>query len=124
MRGFVHGHASLLEDLAARSPWEQTTPHLYDREVVTPRLVATVRDGDGDSHSDTDSATATTSAWPLLEEIRGLLAAHYRVNFDKIGAAYYRTGEDSVAWHRDRILRNRHFGYVATVSLGEPRTFL
>jgi alkylated DNA repair dioxygenase AlkB len=83
---------------------------LYDREVTTPRLVGGIEDPIRD--------------WPILDAISRLLSVHCGVRFDSIGLALYRNGQDSVAWHRDRNLRTKHSGFVATVSVGEPRPFL
>lgn len=108
--GFVAGHATLCAELEKRVKWEQPTQHLYDKEVLTPRLVGTIENA--------------AAEWPVIAAIARALTARYSIEFDRISAAYYRTGEDSVAWHRDRVLRNRESGFVATVSVGEPRPFL
>src|SRR5205823_15106974 len=42
--------------------------------------------------------------------------------FDGVGAALYRDGRDSVAWHGDRIPAEIVEPVVALVSLGSPRT--
>jgi alkylated DNA repair dioxygenase AlkB len=110
MPGFVEGHARLCEELARRVAWAQTTQHLYDKEVLTPRLVGMIEDAGKN--------------WPVLAAIAAALSDRYHVEFDRISCAYYRSGEDSVAWHRDRVLRNLPSGFVATVSTGDPRPFL
>jgi alkylated DNA repair dioxygenase AlkB len=107
---FVHGHAVLFERLLTNVDWQSTTQRLYDREVVTPRLVA--------------SAENLRVAEPILDEIAVALSARYGVAFDRITFALYRDGHDSVAWHRDGVLRRQRRGLVATVSIGEPRPFL
>jgi alkylated DNA repair dioxygenase AlkB len=52
-----------------------------------------------------------------------VLSVRYGVSFDSIGTNYYRDGQDSVAWHGDRV---RHLAdpIVAIVSVGAPRPFL
>jgi alkylated DNA repair dioxygenase AlkB len=112
MTDFVRGHQALLADLQRAVAWEKTTQVLYEREVLTPRLTAAL------------TAGTTAGHWPLLQEMAALLGQHCGVRFDLLSAALYRDGQDSVAWHRDRNLRQRHHGFVATVSLGEPRAFL
>jgi alkylated DNA repair dioxygenase AlkB len=42
--------------------------------------------------------------------------------FDSVGAALYRDGNDSVAWHGDRIPLDIVEPVVALISLGSPRT--
>lgn len=107
---FIHGHAALFDTLLANVKWQKTTQQLYDKKVVTPRLVGSLED--------------LTPAEPFLHEIAAALSSRYAVTFDRITFALYRDGTDSVAWHRDRVLRRQERGIVATVSLGEPRTFL
>ncbi len=107
---FVHGHALLFERLLANVEWQATTQRLYDKEVVTPRLVASIEDLGTDE--------------PLLHDVAAALSSRYDVTFDRITFALYRDGRDSVAWHRDRVLRRQKHGVVATVSVGEPRAFL
>jgi alkylated DNA repair dioxygenase AlkB len=107
---FVHGHAILFERLLADVEWQETTQRLYDREVVTPRLVASIED--------------LKSPEPVLHDVAAALSTRYDVVFDRITFALYRDGRDSVAWHRDRVLRRQKRGIVATVSIGEPRPFL
>jgi alkylated DNA repair dioxygenase AlkB len=56
--------------------------------------------------------------------MRAALDARYGTSFERLGLALYRDGEDSVAWHGDRIARRMPEALVATVSLGAPRRFL
>lgn len=109
--GWLRGADTLFQWLLDNAPWQATTQVLYDKTVVTPRLVATFsRDG-----------------VPLpapLEAIRSALQQRYLRDFDSIGANLYRNGRDSVAWHGDRIARTVQDPLVATVSLGHPRRFL
>jgi alkylated DNA repair dioxygenase AlkB len=46
------------------------------------------------------------------------------VVFDSVGFNLYRDGNDSVAWHGDRIKKEIEEPIVVLVSLGEPRKFL
>ena len=109
-QSFVHGHAVLFERLLADVKWQETTQQLYDKNVVTPRLIASIQD--------------LRTPEPFLPEVAAALSRRYDVEFERITFALYRDGKDSVAWHRDRILRQQERGVVATVSVGEPRTFL
>ena len=107
---WVSGHEALMESLFATSRWQQPQREMYERTVDVPRLVAGLPD-DGPGH-------------PLLEAMRTALAAHYATAFPRTGLAYYRHGQDSVAWHGDYVARELPEAIVATVSLGEPRRFL
>jgi alkylated DNA repair dioxygenase AlkB len=86
---------------------------MYDRHLLEPRLTApwNLRSGD-----------------PLepriLEDVRLALSERYGVVFDSAGFNLYRDGQDSVAWHGDRISKAIEEPIVALVSLGEPRKLL
>lgn len=109
--GWLRGAGTLFEWLLEHAPWQTSTQTIYDRTVVTPRLVASFgRDG--------------AAVPPALEAIRRALADRYARDFDSVGANLYRNGQDSVAWHGDRIARTVKDPLVATVSLGHPRRFL
>jgi alkylated DNA repair dioxygenase AlkB len=108
--GWVEGHQKLCDALAAGTRWQHQRVEMYERTVDVPRLVAALPE-DGPGH-------------PLLPEMMAALDAHYGVSFARIGLALYRDGNDSVAWHGDRVARELPVAIVATVSLGEPRRFL
>jgi alkylated DNA repair dioxygenase AlkB len=106
--GWLSGHEALFEALVELVQWEQPVVRMYDRDVLTPRLVARL---DPDVH-------------PVIPELVESLSSRYRVPLDKVSAGWYRDGNDSVAFHGDRIARERDEAIVATVSLGSPRRFL
>lgn len=101
--GFVRGHAELFARLEQQAAWSQEPRVLWEREVMTPRLVA----------------NAPPDA--LLDEIRALLEARYRTTFPRVTLALYRDGRDSVAMHGDTTARTLDESLVSTVSLGAPR---
>jgi alkylated DNA repair dioxygenase AlkB len=105
--GFVEGHATLFEQLRERAAWQEESRMMYEREVAVPRLVA----------------GAPVSIHPVVAQIAGLLNHRHGAAIERIGLALYRHGQDSVAWHRDKMQRDRPT-LVAIVSLGAPRRFL
>jgi alkylated DNA repair dioxygenase AlkB len=107
--GFVRGHAALLEHLQQTMQWHAQRRVMYEREVDVPRLTASVSD-DGLAH-------------PVVLEAARRLGERYALELDAISLAWYRDGNDSVAWHADRV-RDRSHSLVAIVSLGDPRRFL
>jgi alkylated DNA repair dioxygenase AlkB len=114
--GWLTGADELFERLVATIPWRAERREMYDRVVDVPRLVCSY--GVGEALPD-----------PVLAEARDLLSRHYapelREPFVTAGCCYYRDGNDSVAWHGDRIGRGRsHDTLVAIVSLGSPRKLL
>lgn len=111
--GWVTGSDRLFEQVLRERRWGQRSRHLYDRRVQEPRLTAPWTLGSG-----------VPLEPPLLEEIRRALGARYGVVFDSAGFNWYRDGQDSVAWHGDRIVKAIVDPIVPLLSLGEPRRFL
>jgi alkylated DNA repair dioxygenase AlkB len=109
---WVSGADVLFEDLRASTKWGQRTRTMFDKRVIEPRLTSPWNERNGKPLP------------PLLEEMRRLLSARYGVHLDSMGMNLYRDGNDSVAWHGDRIAREIERPIVALVSLGEPRKFL
>ena len=105
---WLSGDEGLFEALVNGSDWHQPVVQMYDREVLTPRLVARVE-------------PTTHDVIPQLIEV---LSDKYQIRLRNVSAGWYRDGNDSVAFHGDRIARERPMALVATVSLGEPRRFL
>lgn len=83
---------------------------MYERVVDVPRLVATLPD-DGPGH-------------PILEAVAVTLSSHYGRPLFDISLAAYRDGRDSVAFHGDRLGKERADAIVAILSLGFARRFL
>jgi len=84
---------------------------MYDRVLDDPRLSRWYSPADPLPH-------------PSLEAVRQALSARYRVRFGGVGLNYYRDGRDSVAFHRDRELRQLTDTRVAILTLGAQRPFL
>ena len=108
---WVRGADALFETVVAHAPWEHRTVRMYDRMVEEPRLTAWY----GRSLDD-------AGVPPALAEMCAALQDRYSRAFDGVGAALYRDGRDSVAWHGDRIDPTIVEPVVAIVSLGSART--
>lgn len=104
---WLAGDQTLFDGLVSEADWEQPIVKMYDREVRTPRLVAKV----------------SPSADPAIPHLIEVLTGRYGVKLDRVSAGWYRDGNDSVAFHGDRIARELPEATVATVSLGGARTF-
>ena len=111
--GWVGGSDALFERIVATRKWAQRTRRMYDGRVMEPRLTAPWN---------LNSGVALDP--PVLEQMRACLSARYGVAFDSIGFNLYRDGQDSVAWHGDKIHAEIEDPIVVLVSLGEPRKFL
>lgn len=107
---WLEGHEEIFEALVRTTHFRTMQEHLYDKIVAAPRLVAALPE-DGPGH-------------PILEPIRGVLSERYGEQFVRTTLAYYRDGNDSVAWHGDRVARRMDTALVATLSVGGPRRFL
>ena len=107
--GWVSGADALFDDIVEHAPWHAFERPMYDRVVGVPRL--------------------ETRAWHagrprVLDAMARCLGRRYGVRLPSISANLYRDGNDSVAWHGDRIGRRRVDAVVAIVSLGATRTLL
>ena len=113
--GFVTAADDLFDALVSAVPWHEERMHIYDNTVRVPRLLARYAQGEPLPH-------------PVLDEARSALNAHYIEElgepFVNAGLCLYRDGNDSVAWHGDRIARESPTDtMVAIVSLGAARPF-
>lgn len=110
---WVSGADLLFEQILSQRNWKQRVRRMYAERVREPRLTApwNLRSG-----APLEPA--------ILDRMRLALSGRYGVLFDSIGFNLYRDGQDSVAWHGDRILREIEQPIVALVSLGERRKFL
>lgn len=111
--GWLHGAAAVFDELVAGVPWRSGRRLMYGRFVDEPRLVAT---GPG-------ALDRCVIARPAVDAMVELLSARYGRPLTEVGLNYYRDGADSVAWHGDRVLRDRWQAVVATVSVGGHRPF-
>lgn len=109
--GWLEGSDALLATCVEVLPWGQRDERIQGELVPQPRLTARLRLGE------------LPPRLALLDALGEALSQRYRVRFRTVGANLYRDGRDSVAWHGDRVLRERLTATVATVSLGHPRMF-
>ncbi len=107
--GWLSGHEDLLQELVSSVHWHQEELAMYERVVTVPRLYATLPK---------DGVVPT-----VLESARDALGSRYGEAFERLSLGYYRSGEDSVAWHGDYVARRLPTATVATISVGAPRSF-
>ena len=114
--GWMAGAGVLFDRLRQVVPWREERRQMYERVVDVPRLLCFFAEGEQLPDPALDSARQALNAhyWPGLGE--PLVSA---------GLCLYRDGQDSVAWHGDRIGRGRtEDTVVAILSLGTPRALL
>ncbi|HVC13942.1 MAG TPA: alpha-ketoglutarate-dependent dioxygenase AlkB [Acidimicrobiales bacterium] len=114
--GWVGGAGELFGALERTVPWKAERRPMYERMVDVPRLLCFY-----DEHAPLPD--------PAVAEMRRALSDHYAAELGEplqtVGMCLYRNGDDSVAWHGDRIGRSSHVDtVVAIVSLGATRRFL
>lgn len=107
-RGWLSGADTLFTELAGSARWQQHDRWMYDKRVLEPRLTC---------------SWSLPSATEPLESMAALLSGQYGVEFDSVAANYYRDGNDSVAWHGDRVRFTHERSLVAIISLGSRRRF-
>jgi alkylated DNA repair dioxygenase AlkB len=107
---WLEGHERVFRELEQSIDWQSHRRLMYEREVDVPRLVA---------RAPTEGPLAG-----LLRSLARTLEERYRRPFPNISLAYYRDGNDSVAFHGDKLGRLVGDAIVATLSVGEPRRFL
>ncbi len=114
--GWLADGDTLVEELTATMPWRAERRPMYDRVVEVPRLVSF------------HDLTTEPPPHPRIGELRDRLNDSYADElgepFTTAGLCLYRDGNDSVAWHGDKIGRGRKEDtMVAIVSLGATRVF-
>lgn len=109
-RGWLDGHAALLEALTADVAWDRSRIFRYDHWVDEPRLGAMCRLDD--------------PPHPVIRDAHRTLQHRYGVRLAAPSLALYQDGLHSVAFHRDRDLRWLDDTVIAIVVLGERRPFL
>lgn len=112
--GWLSNSDALFERLALQVAWHADVRQMYDRVVAVPRLVAHF--GVGSRYPDA-----------VLGQAQNALNDHYGRPpgqvFETAGLCFYRTGDDSVAWHGDRVGRAiERDTMVAILSVGAERT--
>jgi alkylated DNA repair dioxygenase AlkB len=112
--GWLANSDALFERLAVGVPWHADRREMYEKVVDVPRLLS--RFGVGVPLPD-----------PVLVEAQDALNEHYGRPpgqvFETAGLCFYRTGDDSVAWHGDRVGRTiDRDTMVAILSVGAERT--
>jgi alkylated DNA repair dioxygenase AlkB len=108
---WMSGSRPLFDRLATAVPWRQHDRVLFEQKFQEPRLTAEYRDlRDVPDQALVDAANA--------------LSNHYGVPYDSLWLNFYRDGQDSTGWHRDRFSCRRPECIVPVLTLGATRRFL
>lgn len=109
----------LLQLLEEAVPWQQHKVTMYKKELLTPRLSAWYGDG-----RQRDEGKREALPWlPELWDIKERIQTQTGISFDGVLLNYYRDGNDSVAWHSDKDTLPGIKTEIASVSIGQVRSF-
>jgi alkylated DNA repair dioxygenase AlkB len=119
---WVSGADTLFAEIVQTLPWSRRTVPMYGRMVDEPRLTARFSlAAPADAHEGELGAALRV----VFTAMAAALTARFGRAFDSVGAALYRDGRDSVAWHGDTHGRGSRFDtIVAIISFGSPRSLM
>jgi len=104
--------------LLANTPWREYEMPMYDKIVTAPRMISWFQDKDDNLPS--GEAPELTND---LKKIRQRVEQETNLKFNAVLLNLYRSGNDSVAWHSDKINRSGENPIIASVTFGETRLF-
>lgn len=109
-----------LDGLVAETPWEQRSIVMFGREVPQPRLACWY----GDHAYSYSGIRLDPRPWTTrLDDLRTLCEAETGATFNSCLVNLYRDGRDSMGWHADDEPELGAEPMIASVSLGDTRTF-
>ncbi len=114
---------SVLRLLIAEVPWRQDKIVVWGKMYSQPRLVAWY----GDPASDYTYSGIKLTALPwtdLLREIKRQVETATAASFNSVLLNYYRDNRDSMGFHSDDEPELGERPVIASLSLGEERTFI
>jgi alkylated DNA repair dioxygenase AlkB len=116
-------HDGVLHQLVADVPWRQENIFVWGKEYRQPRLIAWY--GDRGSDYTYSGLRLTPLAWTdLLLEIRRRVESVAATAFNSVLLNYYRYNRDSMGFHSDDEPELGKRPVIASLSLGEERTFV
>ena len=114
-----------LKTLSSSIKWNQETIRMFGKQVLQPRLTALY--GDSGKPYTYSGRTMQPLDWtPELIKIKKSVEEHPLCEraFTTVLLNYYRSGSDSMGWHRDNEKELGSNPIIASISLGAPRRFL
>jgi alkylated DNA repair dioxygenase AlkB len=113
---------SVLRQLLGEVPWRAENIVLWGKSFPLPRLTAWY--GDLGKHYTYSGLMLRALPWtPLLLDLKGRVEAVAGVAFNSVLLNYYRDHRDSVGFHSDDERELGERPVIASVSVGEVRTF-
>ncbi|GAC1396910.1 MAG: alpha-ketoglutarate-dependent dioxygenase AlkB [Mycobacterium sp.] len=114
--GWLTDADGLVDELQEGIPWRAERRQMYERVLDVPRLVS--------FHNLVDEPAPHPRLKQMRRRLNDTYAGELGEPFTTAGLCLYRNGDDSVAWHGDRIGRSSTDDtMIAIVSLGATRIF-
>jgi alkylated DNA repair dioxygenase AlkB len=111
-----------LDSLMYETPWRQEKISVWGKQHLQPRLTAWYGDP-GTDYAYSGIVLATQSWTPTLRRIKSDIEAATGYCFNSVLLNLYRNEFDSVGWHSDDEPELGNAPVIASLSLGETRTF-
>ncbi len=115
--------AEILDDLIESVDWRTRDIVLWGRKVKQPRLIAWYGDP-GRSYAYSGVRLEPAPWTPILSTLRKAVGAAASTTFNSVLLNYYRDESDSMGYHSDDEAELGPQPVIASLSLGEERTFL
>lgn len=113
----------LLLQLLGQSDWQQSSIHLFGRQVQEPRLTVWYAD-EGVKYA-YSGRQLSANPWSVgLLKLRNQVSATTNSNFNAVLGNYYRNGSDYMGWHSDDETSLGSEPVIASLSLGAERCFM
>ena len=114
--------SEILDTLIESVVWIQPEIKLGAKSIPSPRLAAWF--GDEQAFYTYSGVRNVPAPWtPALQKVRIQLEKVTGSRFNSVLLNYYRSGQDSMGWHRDNERELGSEPLIASVSLGETRRF-
>jgi alkylated DNA repair dioxygenase AlkB len=113
----------VLQRLINETPWRSETILMWGKQYLSPRLVAWYGDA-GTTYFYSGTQHHPLDWTPLLSELRRRVEHAAQTRFDSVLVNYYRNEKDSVAMHSDDEKELGPEPVIASLSIGETRTFV
>jgi len=114
--------SELFDKLLNDTPWKQNTQKMYDKVVITPRLIAWYGDSKKMYHLGNNDFRVNEWSAELIN-LKEKIETLSGYTFNSVLLNLYRDGNDSVAWHRDKESELGNRPVIASLSLGQVRNF-
>jgi alkylated DNA repair dioxygenase AlkB len=120
---FACPDSDLLRQLIAEVSWRCEEVVMWGRRVPQPRLTAWYGDA-GRSYAYSGLCLQPLAWTPILLDIKARVEEAAATSFNSVLLNYYRDHRDSIGFHSDNEPELGERPIIASVSLGEERTFI